>query len=75
MNYSIIRMNNAYVVQAWQERVLATASRRMAVRLVLEASRLLDAVPICAPPPLGDCAGHQSAVIGRKFLDDSGPIS
>jgi hypothetical protein len=67
-------LNNAYVVQAEQERILTTASRRMAVRLVLEASRLLDSVPVCAPPPLGECAGHQSAVIGRKFLDDSGLI-
>jgi hypothetical protein len=48
----------------------------MAVRLVLEATRLLDSVsvPICAPPPLRECAGHQSAVIDRKFLDDSGLI-
>lgn len=41
-NYSIIRVGNDYVVQAEAKSILKLASRRMAVRLVAEASELLD---------------------------------
>jgi hypothetical protein len=46
-NYSIIRMGDGYVVQAKEVSILKLASRRMAVKLVAEASELLDssAVP------------------------------
>jgi hypothetical protein len=42
-NYSIVRVGNDYVVQAEEKSILKTASRRMALRLVAEASELLDA--------------------------------
>jgi hypothetical protein len=41
-NYSIVRVGNDYVVQAEEKSILKIASKRMAVRLVAEASELLD---------------------------------
>jgi hypothetical protein len=41
-NYSIIRVGNEYVVQANQQSILRTSSRRMAARLITDASRLLE---------------------------------
>jgi hypothetical protein len=41
-NYSIVRVGNDYVVQADEKSILRIASKRMAVRLVAEASELLD---------------------------------
>jgi hypothetical protein len=46
-NYSIVRVGNDYVVQAEEKSILKIASRRMAVRLVAEASELLDSS--CVP--------------------------
>jgi hypothetical protein len=40
-NYSIVRVGNDYVVQVGETRVLKTGSRRMALRLIAEASELL----------------------------------
>ena len=40
--YSIIRVGSDYVVRAGDRSILKTASRRMAARLVAEASELLD---------------------------------
>jgi hypothetical protein len=42
-SYSIVRVGNGYVVQAEAKSILRIASRRMAVRLVVEAAELLDA--------------------------------
>ena len=42
-NYSIVRVGSDYVVQAEAKGILKIASRRLAVRLVAEASELLDA--------------------------------
>jgi hypothetical protein len=41
-NYSIIKVGDDYVVQAKEKNVLKMASRRMAAKLVAEASELLD---------------------------------
>ena len=46
-NYSIVRVGNGYVVQADEKSILKIASRRMAIRLVAEASELLDSS--CVP--------------------------
>jgi hypothetical protein len=51
--YSIVRIGNEYVVQADQQRVLKTASRRRAARLVTDAAELLDARP-ASPSPQAD---------------------
>jgi hypothetical protein len=48
-NYSIIRVGNDYVVQVDEKSVLKTASRRMATKLVAEASELLDS---CSVPQI-----------------------
>jgi hypothetical protein len=42
-NYSIVRVGSDYVVQVNEKSVLKTASRRMAAKVVAEASELLDA--------------------------------
>jgi hypothetical protein len=51
-HYSIIRVGNDYVVQANEKSVLKVASRRMASKLVAEASELLDLLSVqIAPKP------------------------
>jgi hypothetical protein len=44
-NYSIVRIGNEYVVQAGDKSMLKIASRRMAARLVTDATELLDSEP------------------------------
>ena len=44
-DYSIVRIGNEYVVQAGEKSVLKTGSRRMAARLVNDASELLEREP------------------------------
>jgi hypothetical protein len=44
-NYSIVRIGNEYVVQAGDKSMLKIASRRMAARLVNDATELLDSKP------------------------------
>jgi hypothetical protein len=44
-NYSIVRIGNEYVVQAGDKSMLKIASRRMAARLVNDATELLDSEP------------------------------
>jgi len=51
--YSIVRIGSEYVVLADQQRVLKTASRRKAARLVTDAAELLDARP-ASPSPQTD---------------------
>ncbi len=68
-NYSIVRVGSDYVVQAEEKSILKIASRRMAVRLVAEASLLLASS--AADPPRKRTRRHQSPVIGSKVLDDS----
>ena len=40
--YSIVRIDDEYVVQAGEKSVLKVASRRLAARLVVDAAELLD---------------------------------
>jgi hypothetical protein len=40
--YSIVRIDNEYVVQAGENSILKIASRRRAARLVIDAAELLD---------------------------------
>jgi hypothetical protein len=40
--YSIVRIDDEYVVQAGEKSVLKVASRRRAARLVIDAAELLD---------------------------------
>ena len=40
--YSIVRIDDEYVVQAGEKSILKVASRRRAARLVLDAAELLD---------------------------------
>jgi hypothetical protein len=40
--YSIVRIDDAYVVQAGEKSILKVASRRQAARLVVDAAELLD---------------------------------
>jgi hypothetical protein len=54
-NYSIIRVGNAYVVQADEKGVLKIGSRRRAARLVSDAAELLvshAALRGSEPPPI-----------------------
>lgn len=45
-NYSIVRVEGEYVVQAGDARILKVASRRQAAKLVTEAAELLGQVPV-----------------------------
>jgi hypothetical protein len=51
--YSIVRIGSEYVVLADQQRVLKTASRRKAARLVTDAAELMDAQPVSPSPQTG----------------------
>jgi hypothetical protein len=44
-NYSIVKVGNEYVVQAGDNSILKTTSRRKAVRFVCEAAALLHPQP------------------------------
>ena len=45
-DYSIVRIGKDYVVQAGEKSVLKTSSRRMAARLINEATELLEQKPV-----------------------------
>ena len=45
-DYSIVRIGKEYVVQAGEKSVLKTSSRRMATRLINDASELLEQQPV-----------------------------
>jgi hypothetical protein len=62
-NYSIIRVGNGYVVQAKEKSVLKIASRRMATRLVAEASELLDHSSL---PPVSPEPGTEPSIAGER---------
>jgi hypothetical protein len=53
-DYSIIRIGNEYIVQAGDNSVLKTSSRRTAARTVTEAAQLLQTRPAAAMPPDAD---------------------
>ena len=55
--YSIVRVDDEYVVQAGEKSVLKVASRRRAARLVADAAELLD---------LQAAAAEQQAAIDRR---------
>jgi hypothetical protein len=59
-NYSIVRIGNAYVVQAGENRILKTGSRRGATRIVTRATELLASQS--APPlsPASDTAASNA---------------
>ena len=50
-NYSIVRIGNEYVVQAYDKSILKVASRRRAARLVTDAAELLQSQPVAKLPP------------------------
>jgi hypothetical protein len=52
-DYTIVRVGNDYVVKAAAQGILKTASRRMALRIIAEASHLLDVscLPEVSPQP------------------------
>jgi len=65
-NYSIVRIGDAYVIQADEKGILKLASRRRAARLVSEAAELLvsrPVMPICEQAPT---TGQSQAVPGIK---------
>ena len=66
-DYSIIRIGNEYIVQAGENSVLKTSSRRRAARTVTDAAELLS-VQSALPCQTGQ-EPDQSAVKGAKFLD------
>ena len=63
-NYSIIRVGDDYVVQVGEKSVLKTASRRMATRLVAQASELLESCS--APEILPEAAAEPSIACDRS---------
>jgi hypothetical protein len=68
-NYSIVRIGNEYVVQAGDKSMLKIASRRMAARLVTDATELLDSEP---PPPAQTLPGQNVPSIAcDSILDPS----
>lgn len=66
--YSIRKQGCEYVVLAGNQRILRFASRRMAAKLVVEASELLSVQS--ASEDRTEEGGDQSAVKGTKLLDD-----
>jgi hypothetical protein len=66
-NYSIVKVGNDYVVQAEEKSVLKMASRRMAAKLVAEASELLDPITLQRTSAEADAA----ASIARDRWEDS----
>jgi hypothetical protein len=54
--YSIIRIGNAYVVQADEKSVLKIASRRRAAQLVTDAAELLYSQPAPQAPAAAQAA-------------------
>jgi hypothetical protein len=61
-NYSIIRVGNEYIVQAGENSVLKTTSRRRAARTVTVAAELLQSQPAAATPPDSDSDTDPSSV-------------
>jgi hypothetical protein len=66
-NYSIVKVGNDYVVQAEEKSVLKMASKRMAAKLVAEASELLDSTTVLRTSREPDAA----ASIARDRWEDS----
>jgi hypothetical protein len=66
-NYSIVKVGNAYVVQADEKGVLKIASRRRAARLVSDASELLVS---CAAVHASEQAPAKPAIACNPW-DDS----
>jgi hypothetical protein len=65
-NYSIVRIGNAYVIQADEKGILKVASRRRAARLVTEAAELMVSQPvmrICEQP---SPSGESQAIPGDQ---------
>jgi hypothetical protein len=62
-NYSIIRVGDDYVVQVDQKSVLKVASRRMATKLVAQASELLD---LSAMPQILPETATQPSIGGER---------
>jgi hypothetical protein len=58
-NYSIVRIGKEYVVQANEKSVLKITSRRRAIRLVTDATELLDSQ---LAPPLSPEAHTQPSI-------------
>ena len=58
-DYSIVRVGNAYVVQADHKSILKIASKRSAVRLVAQATELLQ---LQAAPPLAPDADTEPSI-------------
>lgn len=70
-NYSIIRIGNEYVVQAGENSVLKTSSRRRAARTVTDADELLQSQPAAVVPP-DENAGPSIGCDSRVTLDPKG---
>jgi len=65
-NYSIVRIGDAYVIQANEKGILKISSRRRAARLVSEAAELLMSqavMPICEQAP---STGQSQAIPGDQ---------
>jgi hypothetical protein len=65
--YSIVRIGDAYVVQAGAQSIMKVASRRQAARLVAAAAELLGSHPVAGSSP--------QARAGRSIACDAGEVS
>jgi hypothetical protein len=65
--YSIVRIGDAYVVQAGAQSIMKVASRRQAVGLVAEAAQLLGSHPAAG--------SSRQARAGRSIACDASEVS
>lgn len=68
--YSIRKQGREYVVLAGDQRILRFSSRRMAAKLVLEASELLSVQSALEARLEAEEGSDQSDVKSAKLLDD-----
>jgi hypothetical protein len=72
-NYSIVRIGKEYVVQANEKSVFKITSRRRAVRLVTDATELLDLQ--LAPPLSPDAHARPSIARDPRVIPDPHEVS
>lgn len=65
-NYCIVRIGDAYVIQADEKGILKVASRRRAARLVSEAAELLVSQPVMPISEQSPPSGQSQAIPGDQ---------
>jgi hypothetical protein len=75
MIYSIVRIDDEYVVQVGEKSILKVASRRRAARLVLDAAELLDLQAASEQRTEIDCARSPQGCAIPEAIEESHEVS